>query len=173
MGARSSLPAARESPAQLPPRNSLARLAKVEVQLVLHCCDPRSFVSLARCCRSTLAAAADPFALRHMSPVFVIPHFKSRARFLASLLRFAPVQLRLPMGDTRGPQMCGGMRSTEEMHLESVNSLNLDNQRCRVHVLDTRVARDSSEMTGVCAKQLSFFLASPEFTGLTGLKVHV
>ena len=43
---------------------ALQRLAVVELQLVMHCCDLKSLLALACCSRWTLVAASDPFAWR-------------------------------------------------------------------------------------------------------------
>lgn len=48
---------------------SFGRLATVELQLVMHCCDRKSLLTLARCSRFTLRAASDPFAWRALSPL--------------------------------------------------------------------------------------------------------
>ena len=42
-----------------------AALATVEMQLVMHCCDVASLLSLAHCGHATLAAASDEFAWQH------------------------------------------------------------------------------------------------------------
>jgi hypothetical protein len=41
------------------------RLAKVELELVMHFLDATSLISLARCDRHTLTAALEPFAWKH------------------------------------------------------------------------------------------------------------
>lgn len=46
-----------------------ARLSKVTLQLVMQHCDQRSLLRLARCNRTTLAAASDPFAWRCLGRV--------------------------------------------------------------------------------------------------------
>lgn len=74
---------------------SFARLAQVELQLIMHACDLRSLLALARCCRFSLAAASHDFAFSCLSPV----GFRSTRPNLAgnirnSLLRFADIGVR-------------------------------------------------------------------------------
>ena len=62
--AASSASSSSFSPSSSP--SAFGRLAVVELQLVLQCCDRRSLVRLARCSRFTLTAAAHPFAWRSL-----------------------------------------------------------------------------------------------------------
>lgn len=73
---------------------SLSRLATVELQLVMHCCDRRSLLTLARCSRSILRAARDDFAWRLLSPI-VVPEAAGalRPELEQSLLRFCDVSV--------------------------------------------------------------------------------
>ena len=48
---------------------SLGQLARVELQLVMQGCDQRTLIALARCSRSTFAAADHPFAWRSLPPL--------------------------------------------------------------------------------------------------------
>ena len=50
---------------------SLSRLATVELQLIMQCCDQRTLLRLARCSRFTRQAASDPFAWRYISPAII------------------------------------------------------------------------------------------------------
>ena len=50
---------------------SLQRLATVELQLIMQCCDAQSLLALARCSRFTFAAASNPFAWRRALTVEV------------------------------------------------------------------------------------------------------
>jgi hypothetical protein len=52
---------------------SFQRLATVELQLILHCLDVRSFLLIARCCRFSMAAAYQSFARRHLPSVRCTP----------------------------------------------------------------------------------------------------
>ena len=52
-----------------PAAASLAGLATVELQLIMHYCDLSTLLALARCSRFTLHAASDPFAWRALSPL--------------------------------------------------------------------------------------------------------
>jgi len=52
-------------------RPTLLSLAKVELQLVAHGLDKTDLLRFARCCRATLAAVADDFAWRYLSPVSI------------------------------------------------------------------------------------------------------
>jgi len=45
------------------------RLATVELQLIMRCCDQPTLIALARCSRFTLAAASHPFAWQPLSPI--------------------------------------------------------------------------------------------------------
>jgi hypothetical protein len=47
---------------------SISILATVELQLIMHCCERKSLLALARCCRFTLAAASELFAWKHANP---------------------------------------------------------------------------------------------------------
>jgi hypothetical protein len=62
---------ASSAPPSHAPLASFARLAAIEVQLVMQHCDQRSLISLARCSRLTFEAASHPFAWRGASPVIV------------------------------------------------------------------------------------------------------
>ena len=53
---------------------SFERLATVELQLIMHCCDQTSWLQLARCSRFTLQAASQSFAQRHLLLRFVLRH---------------------------------------------------------------------------------------------------
>src|SRR4051812_2773354 len=46
-----------------------SRLAQVEVQLILQCCNVNSWLQFARCNRTTLAAASESFATRFLPPL--------------------------------------------------------------------------------------------------------
>ena len=46
-----------------------SRLAAVELQLIMRCCDQSTLLALARCSRFTLAAASSPFAWQLLSPI--------------------------------------------------------------------------------------------------------
>ena len=52
-------------------QTNFQRLAAVELQLIMHCCDKRTLLALARCCRFALSAASSDFAWRGTSPVAV------------------------------------------------------------------------------------------------------
>ena len=52
---------------------SFARLATVELHLILHYCEQDSWLRLARCSRFTLQAASDAFARQHL-----LLHFRFR-----------------------------------------------------------------------------------------------
>jgi len=47
------------------------RLATVELQLILQCCEQTSWLRLARCSRFTLQAASQPFAKRYLTPLYL------------------------------------------------------------------------------------------------------
>jgi len=46
-----------------------ARLATVELQLIMRCCDQPTLIALARCSRFALAAASSPFVWQPLSPI--------------------------------------------------------------------------------------------------------
>ena len=47
------------------------RLAAVELQLIMRCCDQSTLIALARCSRFTLTAASSPFVWQLLLPVDV------------------------------------------------------------------------------------------------------
>jgi hypothetical protein len=82
---------------------SFSRLATVEVQLVLQCCDLAERLALARCSRATLAAARHPFAwatpagpvrLRLRPLVGLEPALPPAAVLSSSLLRYVSFAVR-------------------------------------------------------------------------------
>ena len=52
-----------------PPVAHFDRLALVELQLIMRCCDQSTLIALARCSRFTLAAASHPFVWQPLSPI--------------------------------------------------------------------------------------------------------
>jgi hypothetical protein len=77
-----------------------ARLATVELQLVMHLLDKLSLLRLARCCRFTLSCAASDFAFQKLSPLrvdLVLDHPVAGGvdtLIQGSLLRFSDISLR-------------------------------------------------------------------------------
>src|SRR5689334_11539431 len=69
-----------------------SRLATVELQLIMQCCDKHSLLSLARCSKFTLACASADFAWRSLNPLpvnFSVQSGSSLAtQVSSSLLRF-------------------------------------------------------------------------------------
>jgi hypothetical protein len=67
-------------------------MAAVELQLVMHFCDQRTLIALARCSRATLAAASQPFAWRSLSLLSLScsSPLELSARMADSLLRSSP-----------------------------------------------------------------------------------
>jgi hypothetical protein len=74
-----------------------ARLATVELQLVMHFCDQRTLLALARCSRAALAAASQPFAWRSLSPLSLScsSPLELSARMADSLPRHAQLAVEL------------------------------------------------------------------------------
>ena len=82
---------------------SFSRLAKVEMQLVMHFCDGRTLLALSRTSHLSHSAASEPFAWACVTPVSLRSHVMDvwtrgrcasvsfSARLTGSLLRFAPV----------------------------------------------------------------------------------
>src|SRR5687768_4408530 len=69
---------------------SLSRLALVELQLCLHGLDLQSMLSVARCCRFTLAAVSTAFAWKHIPTPTVFSLQPNLAEHVSrSVLRFA------------------------------------------------------------------------------------
>jgi len=78
---------------------SLQRLATVELQLIMHGCDTRTLLQLARCCRATIAAASSAVAWHHLPQRLNSSRLHDEDwRQWRSLLRFADVHLRLSLG---------------------------------------------------------------------------
>lgn len=85
---------------------SFTRLAKVEVQLVMQCCDWRTLLALSRITHSARSAASDPFAWACVPPVALRSHSMEiwtrgkcqtvtfSQRLARSLLRLAPITLQ-------------------------------------------------------------------------------
>ena len=86
------------------------RLATVELQLVMHFCDQRTLIALARCSRAALAAASQPFAWRSLSPLSLScsSPLELSARMAASLPRHAQLAVEwtipAPVAGTAGAQ---------------------------------------------------------------------
>jgi len=73
------------------------RLAQVELQIVMQHCDQATLLALARCSRTTLAAASQPFAWRALSPLRLEckwPLDLSTRLSQSSLLRHRPQRRR-------------------------------------------------------------------------------
>ena len=74
-------------------------LHSIELQLILRFCDGRSLIAVARCCQTTLGAAANAFAWDAATPIRVsflsdgFPHDSNQR-----LLRHAPIALFWPAG---------------------------------------------------------------------------
>jgi Ran GTPase-activating protein (RanGAP) involved in mRNA processing and transport len=73
------------------------RLATVELQLIMRCCDKRTLLALARCSRFALAAASHPFAWQPLSPIELRCDWplelSGRLQPEASLLRHADISI--------------------------------------------------------------------------------
>ena len=71
------------------------RLAAVELQLVMRCCDQSTLIALARCSRFALAAASHPFVWQPLSPIALQCDWplqlSGRLRAEHSLLRHADI----------------------------------------------------------------------------------
>jgi hypothetical protein len=75
---------------------SISTLATVELQLIMHQCDRISLVSLARCCRFTLASASADFAWKSISPLRLDFHdedFTLGSKIHNNLIRFCTIAL--------------------------------------------------------------------------------
>lgn len=81
----------------------------IELQLIMQCCDQFTLLSLARCCRFTLATARHPFAWACSKPMSL--HCDSMlqpseliGRLSSSLLRCAPMHLTLHLSSSGAEQ---------------------------------------------------------------------
>jgi Ran GTPase-activating protein (RanGAP) involved in mRNA processing and transport len=74
-----------------------SRLATVELQLIMRCCDQFTLLALARCSRFTLAAASHPFVWQPLSPIALRCDWplelSGRLRAEKSLLRHADISV--------------------------------------------------------------------------------
>jgi hypothetical protein len=87
----------------------LARLATVELQLIMQCCNRNSLLSLARCSHFTLSSASSDFPWKCISPLHLVFHdsdLSLGAHISGSLLRFCTIALRwIPPANGWGPSM--------------------------------------------------------------------
>ena len=76
--------------------SQISRLATVELQLIMQCCDVKSLLALARCSKFTLACADSQFAFKYSNELNVTSHEPNLAQKLSSpLLRHCPISLAL------------------------------------------------------------------------------
>ena len=92
------------------------RLATVELQLVMHFCDQRTLIALARCSRAALAAANHPFAWRCLSPLSLscLSPLELSARMAASLPRHAQLAVEWTIPTFAGPRFEGDTTDGED-----------------------------------------------------------
>jgi hypothetical protein len=78
---------------------SLSRLANVELQLIMRCCDLKLLLALARCNRFALHCASSDFAFASLSPYSLVVSsavLRTPSLVSASLLRFCDLALNFP-----------------------------------------------------------------------------
>jgi hypothetical protein len=97
---------------------SISLLATVELQLIMHCCDFKCLLSLARCSRFTLACANTAFAFRHMPPFSVSLHESALSRKLSASL-FRHVSIATSVKNVS----LGSRDNVSELEMDQIKSL--------------------------------------------------
>jgi hypothetical protein len=133
---------------------SLSRLAAVELQLVMQCCDLQSLLALSRCSRHSLAAASSDFAWRCLSPLCLFPTQLQRddpaARSRSLPLRF-----------------CDSHFEWRPLHPDVQSELG------RIHSLPRLRSLNSLKHAGLSPAVWQRLLAHPALSGLTSLRIGV
>jgi hypothetical protein len=142
------------------PSSYCAPLAKVEWQLIMHCCDFSSLLRLARCSRTMLAAMDDPFSWKFFPLLLMhsrIPKLGARLK-ASKLLRIRGVSYRWVYPKLDRP---------ENAHLPVH-----ENEILAMQTIPNLKEVDATQRTTVREEHWEKLLKHPAAAGLTCLRVN-
>jgi hypothetical protein len=124
-----------------------SRLATVELQLVMRCCDQPTLIALARCSRFALAAASSPFVWQPQPPITLQCDWplqlSERLRTENSLLRHADISVtwRLRSKAADSADQAVALANLPRLRGLSVQSTWDDDEDHWIHLSDEGAAR--------------------------------